>query len=388
MFGFIRDQLIDVIEFLDNSNNTIVHRYDRKNNEIKYGAQLIVRESQVAVFINEGQLADVFSPGHYTLETGNMPVLTTLKSWKYGFNSPFKAEVYFINTKLFSGIPWGTKNPIMLRDPDFGAVRIRAFGTFGFKIAEPAKFLRDIVGTDGHYTVEEIEEKLKSIIVTRFTDAVGESKVAALDIAARYDELSELTRQKLMLDTDKYGLGFPELMVENISLPEEVEAAIDKRAQMGILGNMDQYSKFTMANSMEKAAENGGFGEFMTGANNMQNMQNQQQMQQMQMMQQMQQMQMMQNMANNVGNQNQQNPYGNAVPPPPPAAVAFHIFLNGQQAGPFQIPQLMQMMQTGQFAPNTMVWKQGMPGWVAAAQVPELASLFGGTPPPPPPPMG
>jgi membrane protease subunit (stomatin/prohibitin family) len=388
MWNFIKDQLIDVIEFLDASNNTLVYRYDRKNNEIKYGAQLIVRESQVAVFINEGQLADVFSPGRYTLETGNMPVLTTLKSWKYGFNSPFKAEVYFINTKLFSGIPWGTKNPVMLRDPDFGAVRIRAFGSFGFKVAEPAKFLRDVVGTDGHFTLDEIEEKLKSIIVTRFTDALGEAKVAALDIASKYDELSELTRQKLVLDVDKYGLAFPELVVENISLPEEVEAAIDKRAQMGIIGNMDQYHKFTMTNSMEKAAENGGFGEFMTGMNGMQNMQNQQQMQQMQMMQQMQQMQMMQNMANMAGQNQQQNPYGHGAPPPPPAPAAFHVFINGQQMGPYPIPQLMQMMQTGQFNAASMVWKQGMPGWAAANQVPELASLFGGgTPPPPPPPM-
>src|SRR5687767_7308971 len=219
----LKNELIDIIEWTDDSANTMVWRFPRHQNEIKYGAQLTVRESQQAVFVNEGQIADVFSPGRYKLETQNVPILSTLKGWKYGFNSPFKAEVYFINTKNFTDQKWGTKNPIMLRDAEFGPVRLRAFGTFALKVTDGGKFIKEIAGTQAHFTTEEITEQLRNLIVTRFTDTVGESKIPVLDLAANYDELSKFIYAKINPEFNEYGLEVTKFLVENISLPTEVE---------------------------------------------------------------------------------------------------------------------------------------------------------------------
>src|ERR1043165_6593739 len=188
LFDKLKGEFVDIIEWTDSSNDTMVWRFPRYQNEIKMGAKLTVRESQVAVFVNEGQMADEYKPGRYKLETQNLPILTTLKGWKYGFNSPFKAEVYFVNTKNFTDQKWGTKNPIMLRDAEFGPIRLRAFGSFALKITDAAKFIKEIAGTQAHFTTEEVVEQLRNLIVTRFTDAIGESKIPALDLAANYDE--------------------------------------------------------------------------------------------------------------------------------------------------------------------------------------------------------
>jgi len=254
------NQFIEVIEWLDESGNTIVYRFPVNNQEIKNGAQLIVRESQAAVFVFEGQVADVFAPGRYTIEGGNTPILSKLEAWKYGFNSPIKAEVYFVNTKQFTDTKWGTANPIMLRDADFGIVRLRAFGAYSLKVADPQTFIKEIAGTNGHFQVEDIDGQLKRAIVTEFSDAIGEMKIPALDLAAQYKELGDVIRGKINEDFKTYGLEVTKFYVENISLPEEVEAAMDKRASMGALGNLDNYMKLQAADALRDAAQNEGGG--------------------------------------------------------------------------------------------------------------------------------
>jgi membrane protease subunit (stomatin/prohibitin family) len=254
------NQFIEVIEWLDESNNTIVYRFPVHGQEIKNGAQLIVRESQAAVFVFEGQAADVFGPGRYTIEGGNTPILSKLGAWKYGFNSPIKSEVYFVNTKQFTDTKWGTANPVMLRDPDFGIVRLRAFGAYSLRVSDPQTFIKEIAGTNGHFQVEDIDGQLKRAIVTEFSDALGEMKIAALDLAAQYKELGDTIRGKINEDFKTYGLEVTKFYVENISLPEEVEAAMDKRAQMGALGNLDNYMKMQAADALRDAAQNEGGG--------------------------------------------------------------------------------------------------------------------------------
>jgi membrane protease subunit (stomatin/prohibitin family) len=254
------NQFIEVIEWLDDSGDTILYRFPVYQQEIKNGAQLIVRESQAAVFVFEGQVADVFTPGRYTVDGGNTPVLSKLGAWKFGFNSPIKAEVYFVNTKQFTDMKWGTANPIMLRDADFGIVRLRAFGAYSLRVADPAMFIKEIAGTNAHFQTEDIDEQLKRSIVTEFSDALGELKIPALDLAAQYKEIGETIRAKINEDFSTYGLQVTKFYVENISLPEEVEAAMDKRASMGAIGNADQYMKFQAADALRDAAQNEGGG--------------------------------------------------------------------------------------------------------------------------------
>ena len=252
----IKGQLIDVIEWSDNSGKTMVHKYDMNGKEIMMGAQLTVRESQVAIFVNEGELADVFEPGRYELKTSNMPILTALKSWKYGFNSPFKADVYFVNTKQFLDMKWGTSNPVMMRDAEFGMIRVRAFGIYSFRVSDAAKFLREVFGTAALFTVEGVEGQIKRTLVSGLSDAIAESKIPALDLAANYDELSAYALQAINPKLAELGLTLCSFVIENISLPEEVEKSIDKRTSMGVLGNMDQYAKYQAAEAIRDAASN------------------------------------------------------------------------------------------------------------------------------------
>src|ERR1041385_6923048 len=256
IFDKLRGELIDIVEWTDDSRDTMVYRFPRYANELMYGPNLVVRESQVGAFINEGRLADVFSPGTYTLETKNLPILATLKGWKYGFSSPFKAEVYFVSTRTFTGHKWGTKNPIMLRDPEFGPVRLRAFGTYGLRVSDPATFLRQITGTDGRFTVDELGDQIRDMVVARFTEILGQSKIPALDLAGNQDALGKFMTDKIRSDFAQFGLDIVGLVVENISLPPEVEAAMDKRTSMGVLGNLDAYTKFQAANAIGDAAKN------------------------------------------------------------------------------------------------------------------------------------
>ncbi|WP_105615746.1 SPFH domain-containing protein [Vallitalea okinawensis] len=258
LFDFVKNQLLDVIEWTDNSSNLMVYRFPTQNKEIQMGAQLTVRESQIAIFVNEGQIADVFTPGRYELTTANLPVLTKLKSWKYGFDSPFKSEVYFINTKQFTDEKWGTANPIMMRDADFGMLRLRAFGIYSFKVHDAAKFLKEVFGTNGTYDKDSITGQLKRSIVSGLTDLIAESKIPALDLAMMYDEFSEQALHKLQERFDLFGLKLISFYIENISLPEEVEAVLDKRTSMGVLGDMNKYAQYQTAEAIRDAAQNEG----------------------------------------------------------------------------------------------------------------------------------
>src|SRR5436190_7633875 len=259
-------QFIEVIEWLDETSNTLVYRFPVKDQEIKNGAQLIVRESQAAVFVAEGQIADLFPPGRYTIDGGNTPILSKLGAWKYGFNSPFKAEVYFVNTKQFTDLKWGTPNPVMMRDVDFGMVRLRAFGIYSIRVNEPKSFIKEIAGTNSRFVTEDIEGQLKRTLVAGFSDALAESKIAALDLASNYDELGKFMRTKLIDDFKAFGLELTKFVIENISLPAEVEAAMDKRTSMGVIGDVGRYAQFQAADAMRDAAQNTGGGGAATGA--------------------------------------------------------------------------------------------------------------------------
>ena len=254
----IKGQLIDVIEWTDDSSKTMVHKYDMNGKEIMMGAQLTVRESQVAIFVNEGQLADVFEPGRYELQTSNMPILTALKSWKYGFNSPFKSDVYFVNTKQFLDMKWGTSNPVMMRDAEFGMIRLRAFGIYSFRVSDPETFLKEVFGTSALFTVEGVEGQIKRTLVSGLSDAIAESKIPALDLAANYDEIANYALQAINPKLASLGLSLCSFVIENISLPEEVEKSMDKRTSMGVLGNLDNYAKYQAAEAMREAANNNG----------------------------------------------------------------------------------------------------------------------------------
>lgn len=250
----ITSQFIEIIEWLDDDHDTLVWRFPVRGQEIKNGAKLICREGQSAIFVNEGKLADVFGPGTYTLTTQNLPILATLKGWKYGFNSPFKAEVYFVNSTQLTDLKWGTQNPIMLRDPEFGPIRLRAFGIFALRVGDPAKFLRQVAGTDSEFEVDEIIGQLKRTLVSRFTSALGAARIPALDLAGNYDEIGRKVLPAIKADFEDMGIEITKFLVENISLPPAVEKILDKRSEMAILGNMQQYAAYQMANAIPDAA--------------------------------------------------------------------------------------------------------------------------------------
>jgi len=259
IFGFFKGELLEIIEFLDDSRDTLSWRFPDDDRAIKNNAQLIVRESQVAQFVYLGQYGDTFGPGKHTLSTDNIPVLTKLKGWKYGFDSPFKADVYFVTTRLFTGNKWGTANPIMMRDADFGVVRLRAFGTFDFRIINPALFLKEVAGTDHHFRLDEFSDTMRSRIVSVFSNALAKAAIPALDVAGRYVELGDALLPLINPEVgEKYGLEITSFIVENVSVPPEVEAAIDKRSSMSAIGNLNDYVKFQMAESMTKGGEGGG----------------------------------------------------------------------------------------------------------------------------------
>ena len=349
-------EFIDIIEWMDPTPNTLVYRFPHHDNEIKYGAKLVVREGQNAAFVNMGELADVFEPGTVTLETANIPILTKLKNWKHGFESPFKAEVYFVNTHQITDRKWGTKNPIMLRDPEFGPLRLRAFGSYAFRVTDAGVFLKELVGTDRHFTTEEITDQLRNILVSRFADLIGEMKIPALDLAANYNEFGEFMTKQTSDEFKKYGIEMTSILIENISLPDEVEEVLDKRTSMGVIGDLSKYTQFQAAEAMEKAAENPGGGAS-EGIG----------------------MGMGFAMANQMA---QGMNTGGTQPPPLPAAVAFHIEEAGKPGGPYDAAALKERIAAGTLTQDTLVWRKGMQDWVKAGLVAELADFFSETPPP------
>jgi membrane protease subunit (stomatin/prohibitin family) len=259
LVDYLKGQFLEIIEWTDDSRDTLSYRWPDDDKEIKQGAQLIVRESQVAQFVYLGQFGDTFTPGKHSLVTENIPIMSTLKGWKYGFESPFKADLYYVTTRLFTGNKWGTSNPIMMRDADFGIVRVRAFGTFDFKIVEPRLFLREVAGSDAHFRLNEFADTMRSRIVSVFTDALATAKVPVLDLATRYSELGDALLPLINpMMAGKYGIEISSFILENASVPPEVEAAIDKRSSMGAIGNLNDFVKYQMAQGMSTSG--GGVG--------------------------------------------------------------------------------------------------------------------------------
>lgn len=364
VFDFLRGEFIDVISWLDDTRDTMVWRFDRHDQAIKMGAKLTVREGQAAVFIHEGQLADVFGPGLYMLETNNMPIMTTLQHWDHGFSSPFKSEVYFVSTTRFTDQKWGTKNPIMARDPEFGPVRIRAFGTYSMRVTDPGRFMTEIVGTDGEFTTDEVSLQIRNQIVQAASQALASSGIPVLDMAANLEDLGKVIAGAIAPRVAEYGLSIPEFYVENISLPEEVEKVLDKRTSMGVAGDLSKYMQFNAAEALANPASGAGgmMGAGMAAGMGMA-------------------------MGQTVG------PWGaapgaSAAPPPPPPLPApdarvWHIAENGATKGPFSEVDLAAMAASGQLTRASMVWTAGQDGWKPAAET-GLARLFAPMPPPPP----
>jgi len=359
IFDFLTGEFIDVIHWVDDTRDTMVWRFEREGHAIKYGAKLTVREGQAAVFINEGQLADVFTPGLYLLETNNMPILTTLQNWDHGFQSPFKSEIYFVNTTRFQNLKWGTKNPIMARDPEFGPVRLRAYGTYTIRVTDPAKFLTEIVGTDGEFTMDEISFQIRNIIVSRFSAAIAASGIPVLDMAANTIDLGKMLAAKIAPDLAQYGLEMPMLFIENISLPAAVEAVLDKRTSMGIAGDLGKYTQFSAAEAMTTAAQNPAGGEMGAGLG-------------MGMGAGMG-MAMAQNMAGPWGARPAPQPAAPvAPPPPPPVEKVWHIAKDGQTKGPYSRAAMGRMVSDASLTRDTLVWTAGQDGWQAAGEVGDL----------------
>lgn len=366
LFDKLRGELIDIIEWVDDSRHTLAWRFPRYNNEIKNGAQLIVRPGQMAVFVHRGEIADIFEPGHYELKTDNLPILSTLAGWKYGFNSPFRAEVYFVSTRQLTDLKWGTPNPVMMRDADFGPIRLRAFGTYTLRATDPKILLKELIGTDSNLQVDELGELLRSVIASSFADLVANSQISALDLAANYRSLSEKLRQIVIERVDdEYGLDIPALVIVNVSFPEEVEKALDTRTSMGVVGDIGQYQQFQMGRAMMAAAENPAGGGAAAGIG----------------------LGMGFAMANRMAGMAGAAPAAAGTAPPPPPAVVWHVAVNGQTLGPFSEAQLREGAQLGQLTRETLVWSPALGNWTPAGQVPALSSLFGATPPPPPPPV-
>jgi membrane protease subunit (stomatin/prohibitin family) len=357
----IRGEFIDIIEWQDTSRDTIVWRFPRYQNEIKVGAQLTVRESQVAVFLNRGTIADIFTPGMYTLRTDNLPVLSTLLGWKYGFNSPFKADVCFVSTRQFTDQKWGTRNPLTVEDKRFGFIELRAFGTYAYSVADAGQFIKTLSATSDRFSTDQISGQLRSLIVTKLTDAIGEGNLPVEKFAANLDELSELALQRLTADFREYGLDLDRFCIENISMPDDLKKEIFEYSRLGKV-DMDKLARFKAAKSIEEAAENtggaAGAGVGMgigIGVGNM--------------------------MGSLLGEQ--MSGAAAAPPPPPPEADApFYIAAGGKQTGPFTMEQLIPMAQQGTLTSQTLVWHQGMGQWRVAESVPELGILFPTIPPP------
>jgi membrane protease subunit (stomatin/prohibitin family) len=354
LFEKLRAELIDIVEWVDDSRHTLVWRFPRYHNQIKYGAQLIVRPGQVAVFVHQGRIADVFEPGQHRLETRNLPVLSTLAGWKFGFDSPFKAEVYFASTRQIADCKWGTPNPVLIRDPDFGPIRVRAFGTYTLRAAQPKALLQELVGTDSIFEVEEVAVLLRAIIASAFADLVARADLSVVDLASNYGDLSEkLRRMVIERVDDEYGLDLPQLVIVNVSVPEEVERAVDSRSSMRVIEDLAQYQQYQIGAAIPTAAANpaGGLagaglgvgmgvavaGRMLPGA---------------------------------------VPPAAPQTPPPIPPPAAWHVVEAGQASGPFSISELAQAAAAGRLRPDTLVWSAGMATWAAAAQVPALASMF------------
>ncbi len=364
----LRGELVDIIEWIDDSRTTLAWRFPRYQNEIKNGAKLVVREGQVAILVHNGQMADAFQPGLYELRTENMPIMTTLQGWQYGFNSPFKSEVYFVNTKPITDFRWGTANPVTVRDPDFTMVQVRANGLCVVRVADPHIFLRQVIGTDSELTIDEIAELLRRVITLAFSDLVLETKLGVIDLQGRQVELSDKLRAFVAQRVDdEYGLAVDSITM-NISLPDEITQAMTRGVARGVeegswaknVGDMQRYQQAKAADAMTIAAGNpggGGLAGTMMGAG------------------------MGMAMAGQMASQWGQGTQAQSGPPPLPAAQTFHVDRGGQASGPYGLAEIQAQVQQGQIQATTLVWTAGMAAWTMAGQVPALSGLFQAPPP-------
>lgn len=371
LMNFLKKQFVDIVEWPDETPGVLVHRFERADNEIKNNAKLIVRPGQMAVFVNEGKIADKFNPGTYILSTKNLPILTDLLSISTGFESWHKAEVYFIKTTEQLDIRWGTPQPVVMRDADFGMIRLRAFGNYSYHVGLNNDLISKFVGAQPDFTTEQLENQITSKIVSQFSDALGEMKIPALDIAAQYTEIGEAVLAKMQVAIAPYGLELSTFTVINVNLPDYVNEAIDRRGAAGAFGgNVAMLNQVKAGDAMLDAANNQG------GSGNIMGMMMGGQMGGMvaqgAFMQQPQQP------------QQAQQPPAAPMPPPPPAAPTFFLAVNGQQQGPFTTAQLQSMAMHGTFNAATMVWTAGMASWQAASTVPALSAILGSVPPPMP----
>lgn len=365
LFDKLKGEFIDIIEWTDDSRDTLVYRFERYDNEIKNGAKLTVREGQCAIFVNEGKLADVFKPGMHTLETKNLPILSTLLGWKYGFSSPFKAEVYFVNTRPFTNMKWGTPSPWLYNDPEMGPVKLRAHGNFEFKVVDPPVLLRHLIGTSGVINVEEVQNTLRGELIAEIGDAIGETKLPVGDMLANFKELGQkITTLTAPRMAQTFGLELLKLQFGSIDLPPEYDQILKKRAEMKSFGV--NYMQLQAGAAMENAASNpGGMAGLGAGVGAGVGIG-----------------QMMGQAFQGLGQPPAAAAAGAAMPPPLPQGEQFFVALDGQQQGPFAVDALRQLVQSGRLGQQTLVWKQGMPAWTAANQVPALQSLFQAMPPP------
>jgi membrane protease subunit (stomatin/prohibitin family) len=350
----LRAELVDIVEWIDDGRHTLVWRFPRYHNQIKNGARLIVRPGQSAIFVHQGKIADVFAPGTHVLQTGNLPLLSTLAGWKHGFDSPFKAECYFVRTTQVTDLRWGTPSPVIIRDADFGPLRVRAFGIYALRASDPRRLLGELVGTDDAFETEEISELLRSIIHQSFAEQVATSEISVLDLARSYGELSEDLRTRVVARVGaEYGLDIPQLCIVNVSLPAEVERALDARTSMSVIGDLTRYQAYQIGQSLPIAAQNPaggvagagiglGLGAAVAGR-----------------------------MTSALGAPSPGLPP--MTPPPPPL---WHWVENGQPVGPLSSQDLRAAAQDGRLRSDALVWRAGMSDWIAASQVPELAALW------------
>ena len=356
-------ELVDVIEWTDDTQHTLVYRFPRYGNEIKNGAMLTVREGQMAVLVNEGEVADVFEPGLYELSTANIPILSSLQGWKHGFESPFKAEVYFFNTKVFTDMKWGLRNPLILRDREFGVIRIRAFGSYAFRINDPHKMMSEIVGTDGHFVLEEIIGQLKNLVVTGFAKVLSESGVPVLDLAASYDDLGQFLTTQIQPMFNEYGLKLETMLVENVSVPESVEKALDERASSIAVGDLNRFTRYQQAQSMRDAANNqsGAAGGGMA-------------------------MGMGFGMAQSFGQALAKGDDTDPLQPPPtPQQVKevkhYFVIVDGERVGPINLAAVAEMVTNDQINAETLMWTAGLSDWTAAEGLSEVQHHLNNQPP-------
>jgi len=372
--NFIQGELIDIVEWLESSTDAMAWRFDRPNNELKNGAKLIVRPGQVALFVEQGTVADVFQPGSHELVTKNLPLLSKIRGWKYGFESPFKAEIVFVSTRQFTSLKWGTKTPVMTRDPELGAIRLRAYGTYAMRVRDAESFVRELVGANSSYTIGEISDQIRDMVVARFAELLGEKPIPVLQLAANYRELGEMAAEKLAVELARFGVELTQLVVESIALPDEVAATLDQKTRLGLLGSdISSYAQLQAADAIRDSARNTGAGgagaaigvglgmaqQLASAAGQAMN-------------------------ANAVKNVNAPASSGAPQTPPPiappplPNALAVWLGVRGTPTGPLDLAGLKQHFRDGTLTNDTLAWRAGMSEWKPASQLPELANVLSG----------